>query len=279
MISCKYLFLGHHKCSSTYVGSIFSEVAHTLRKSISESNSSEELRDIGNMEVDFFLLLNSNRILVEEYFRDFKKIRGIHIIRDPRDIVISGYFSHLNSHPTDNWPELIPHREGLKKLDKISGIKLEMDFSKRFLDDIDSWDDNQNTNMLTVKMEEFTVDPYTKWLEIFEFLGVMKGDLNNRSLKRLLSKVLISVSNKYLGKYKLGESYLSVGEALEIVYKNRFEAKSKGRRLGQEDVHHHYRKGVPGDWKNHFNDELRNCFKEKYNHILLKYKYETNADW
>jgi hypothetical protein len=34
-----------------------------------------------------------------------------------------------------------------------------------------------------------------------------------------------------------------------------------GRRRGEEDEAAHYRKGVAGDWKNHFNDRLRADFE------------------
>ena len=40
--------------------------------------------------------------------------RGFHVVRDPRDILVSAYFSHLTTHPTENWPRLVPFREKLQ---------------------------------------------------------------------------------------------------------------------------------------------------------------------
>ena len=42
----------------------------------------------------------SKRRYLDNYSNEF---RGIHLIRDPRDIVVSGYFSHLKTHPENEW--------------------------------------------------------------------------------------------------------------------------------------------------------------------------------
>ena len=31
-------------------------------------------------------------------------LKGVHVIRDPRDIIVSGYFSHKHSHPVGHLP-------------------------------------------------------------------------------------------------------------------------------------------------------------------------------
>jgi len=60
---------------------------------------------------------------------------------------------------------------------------------------------------------------------------------------------------------------------------NDFKNFTKGRNPGAEDVRHHFRKGLPGDWINHFNNEHKKCFKEKYNDLLIKLQYVENEDW
>lgn len=47
-----------------------------------------------------------------------------------------------------------------------------------------------------------------------------------------------------------------------IMREHTFERESGGRRRGQEDRSHHFRKGVWGDWRNYFTDAHRNHFKE-----------------
>lgn len=66
---------------------------------------------------------------------------------------------------------------------------------------------------------------------------------------------------------------------LGIIYRNRFSVKAGKRNVGNEDVRSHYRKGISGDWANHFNSEHKEYFKENYNHVLLKLGYEKKSDW
>ena len=63
-----------------------------------------------------------------------------------------------------------------------------------------------------------------------------------------------------------------------IVEKNSF-SKQAGRKPGEEDVSSHYRKGVAGDWRNHFTDRVRDEFKLKFGQLLIETGYEASLDW
>lgn len=58
-----------------------------------------------------------------------------------------------------------------------------------------------------------------------------------------------------------------------------FEKLSKGRRPGEEDPSSFYRKGIAGDWKNHFTEEDRRVFKEEAGELLIRLGYEKDLDW
>lgn len=58
-----------------------------------------------------------------------------------------------------------------------------------------------------------------------------------------------------------------------------FEKLSKGRERGQEDTSSFYRKGVAGDWKNHFTERDRRVFKEEAGELLIRLGYEEDLDW
>jgi len=62
---------------------------------------------------DFDLLIATNAEIDHVRTLSGRGFRGFHVLRDPRDIIVSGYFSHLASHPVhpDQNPWLIPHRE------------------------------------------------------------------------------------------------------------------------------------------------------------------------
>jgi hypothetical protein len=58
-----------------------------------------------------------------------------------------------------------------------------------------------------------------------------------------------------------------------------FEKLSRGRERGQEDPSSFYRKGVAGDWKNHFSEEDRRVFKEEAGELLIRLGYEKDGGW
>ena len=52
-----------------------------------------------------------------------------------------------------------------------------------------------------------------------------------------------------------------------------------GRDPGQENRKRFYRKGIAGDWKNHFNEENKRIFKEIAGDLLIQLGYEKDFDW
>jgi len=52
-----------------------------------------------------------------------------------------------------------------------------------------------------------------------------------------------------------------------------------GRERGQEDRKRFYRKGVAGDWKNHFSPQDKGLFKEIGGDMLIRLGYEKNLSW
>ena len=52
-----------------------------------------------------------------------------------------------------------------------------------------------------------------------------------------------------------------------------------GRERGQEDRKRFYRKGIAGDWKNHFGDDDKRIFKEIAGDLLVRLQYEKDLSW
>jgi lipopolysaccharide transport system ATP-binding protein len=69
------------------------------------------------------------------------------------------------------------------------------------------------------------------------------------------------------------------GAAEKLAERHAFARYSGGRVPGQEDTKSHYRKGVHGDWRQHFTPGVRERFKTLYNDIMLASGYETKPDW
>ncbi len=65
----------------------------------------------------------------------------------------------------------------------------------------------------------------------------------------------------------------------QIIMANRFERYTAGRRRGEEDRAHHYRKGVAGDWVNYFSEPVKRAFKGRYGGLLVQMGYEQGLTW
>jgi hypothetical protein len=53
----------------------------------------------------------------------------------------------------------------------------------------------------------------------------------------------------------------------------------KKRNLGDEKRNVHARKGLPGDWKNHFTKKHVAKFKRLFGDVLVTLGYEKDQDW
>jgi hypothetical protein len=285
-------YFGHHKCGSTMVLKILEKVcrylglrhAHFHSPKIwgYESNRWTLDRVAREQNLDFVSYISAD----DQMLGDATQFRGVHIVRDPRDIVVSSYFSHRYSHPTDDWPELVEFRKVLEGLPKDEGLIENMKFTETL--PIDGWKtdlfrtlrtwDYALPNVLELRFEDLVANPYQGFLDIFEFLGVLDAsEINARSL---FDVSMYQARSRYprLPTFEQPEK-IPGWVLLSFVYENRFSKLAGGRKSGEENVKSHYRKGKSGDWKNHFTDAHKTFFKERYNDLLVKLGYETDDRW
>lgn len=279
----KYVMYGHHKCATMSLNTISDAVCKRLglqfKAIYNESQFDRDLHGyVAKQNIDFLSYGNADLQFVE----NLPDHRGFHIIRDPRDIVISAYFSHRNSHATEAWSDLEPHRQKLKSLDIESGIAEEIRFRQRSLQHMQSWDYEQ-TNILEVKFEDLISRHYETLLTVFDHLQLLSHD-DYRFFSRpgglyreLMAFAKSSLNVKLPRLTNLRE--LPAAEFLTVVWRNRFEARTRGRSPGDEDVHNHYRSGRRGDWKNHFTDAHKGLFKELYPGLVPGLGYDDSDNW
>lgn len=275
------VYYGHHRCGSTWIKGIVEQVCADLRLRHANVHRSENFNQvlgefIAERQVDFLSYTNANY----QYALDLPDHRGFHVVRDPRDVVISSYFSHRYSHPTNDWPELAAHRKQLERVSEADGLMLELECRRTQFEEMLEWDYEQ-ANVLELKMEDLMKSPAEFLTQAFIFLGLVEPSADSLiTLKYLalkgLSKILAGLWPEARGA---GGRTMPLHYFLNIVYNNRFSAWSGGRQAGQEDIYSHYRKGVHGDWATHFNAEHIAAFQQAYNPLLLKLGYETQPDW
>lgn len=276
-------YWGHHKCASTWInnilGRIFLDSGQIYTPVFTSQGFGEDLPGfLEKQKTDFLGYMNADF----DHVRRANIGKSFHVVRDPRDIVVSGYFSHLHSHSVEGWPELAEHREQLKAVSKDEGLKLEMEFERQFFEHMQKWNYEQ-TNVLELKMEDLTVRPFEGFLQIFEFIELIdENDLSTKKRIKDLGIVLACKIRRRIGSLFPFTPRLArfPGERiLGAVYEKRFSKLAKGRKKGQEDATNHFRKGVKGDWKNHFTDQHKAYFKRDFNDLLLKLGYENDGDW
>ncbi len=278
-------YFGHHKCASTWIHSILDTVCADAGLKIAylyapRNFGGDLAKHIRDEQIDLVSYVNADA----NYLNGLPPFRGFHVVRDPRDILVSGYFSHKNSHPTDDFPELPAHREALKNASKDEGLHLEMEFvfTKQVFAEMFNWDYNRE-HVLEVKQEELTPDPYRAFLKIFAHLDML--DESHIGKKRYVPYFVRAVTNILHRRHPLAVPFHSpirpfpAERLLGIVHDHRFANFAGGRKAGETDEKSHYRKGQAGDWLNHFKPEHVEHFKQSYNELLLRLGYEQSADW
>ncbi|MGB5832307.1 MAG: sulfotransferase domain-containing protein [Thiohalocapsa sp.] len=274
------IFFGHHKAATSWVIKILSDLAHLNGFRIETINTAGELNQaildrLASGETQFLAFRNAD----PAYLPALGSFVGFHIIRDPRDILVSSYFSHRNSHPTENWPELAEHSARLQRLDQTSGLVADMEFctelttngfSVRPLTCMRDWD-YERKDIHELKYEEVILDPYGSFLDIFQFLQLLSDD--EIGVHTLSSHILRILRGRAIRNKSGPPPLLPTWNILASVYDNRFARKTAGRRPGDEDPMSHYRKGVSGDWENYFTPELTARFNHLFGDILSRLSY------
>ena len=246
-MSPKLAYYGHHKCGSMWILGIVAELCGHLRMPFHVQDHAKKYPGEGEQQHEkfkdlFLVAMNSDYYYVGNF-----DCPAFHVIRDPRDVVVSGYFSHLHSHPSRQWPRLRYYRKYLESIDIEQGLFEEMSFSSQYLYSMFSWDYG-NPHVLEKRFEDLIADPGREFAAILSHLGLLPERLSQEKLDAVLDR-------------------------------RSFDNLSRGRQAGEEEPTHHYRKGVAGDWKNHFSPRHIDLFKKLYNPLLLKTGYEKSEDW
>jgi lipopolysaccharide transport system ATP-binding protein len=165
------------------------------------------------------------------------------VIRDLRDTLVSLYYSLRFSHPMmgDELPILRPL---LNSLSLEDGLLYLMD----------------ETLLLCSRIQE-------SWVAAGESL-IRYEDLLEHDLS-LLKDFLLDQCGLPVSRERFRE----------VVRANRFDKLTRGRPRGHEDVAAHERKGVAGDWRDHFSDRVKTAFKARFGDLLVATGYEADLRW
>lgn len=147
------------------------------------------------------------------------------VLRDPRDTLVSAYFSFRDTHKAS--PMIQPLREQLTRRGFEDGMVYLMGvFMPRVFAIHESWRD----------------EPYIRYEDLL--------DADFRILRRTFRRIGLAVDDEQLKS---------------AVRANRFRRRT-GRERGDE-AREHLRKGVAGDWRNHFTDRIATEYAARFGNL------------
>lgn len=119
----------------------------------------------------------------ENFIEKPANYRVVYVYRDPRDLVISDYYSTLKTHePT---PAVARLRDRLKGMSKAEGIAYLIKYNDKF-SVMRSWLElgTQDPHIMIVKFEDLTSSPFGNFRRILDHCGIAMSD---DALRELLS--------------------------------------------------------------------------------------------
>jgi len=164
-------------------------------------------------------------------------------MRDPRDIVVSWYFSVRFSHkPVGRIPE---HRKEFENMSIKAGLIYSINYLHKFglFYALSSW------------VEAPEIDPNVM---LVRFEDLVRED-NASIFGKIFDHCDIPVPEKILG---------------QLLSDYSFDKLSGGRQKGVENTRDHYRKGVTGDWQNYFDSDISNVFSSKTGDLTYILDYQ-----
>jgi hypothetical protein len=180
-------YFGHHKCATQYIQAIVQDVCEYLGCSLKVEAIPEKLPNGWQLKEECRLLPSKVVEAISTFDGDFlchgnatiglldsishKNYRGFHVVRDPRDMLTSGYFSHRNSHNVSNSPWMAEHRNRLQQVDQEAGFRLELDYSSVYFDALSEWN-YTNPQIYETRFETLIRQPFDEFVKAFRFLGI-----------------------------------------------------------------------------------------------------------
>ncbi len=105
-----------------------------------------------------------------------RPFRGSHVIRDPRDMIVSGYEYHLRTdeawalEPDPRWGDMT-YQSRLRSLSEADGLMLEIEWqTSGVLNELSVWDYGQ-PDFLELRFEEVLADEHAAFDRLFRWYG------------------------------------------------------------------------------------------------------------
>lgn len=171
------VFFGHHKCGSRFMrnqimqkfadDNAYDVVAYSIDNPPFHFRTSHDL-DLYNVDFEslaktspaVLTLSNSGKPVVDAINALDCDYRGVHVIRDLRQVLVSDYFHHLDGHSLSSpagwvWDQLVEDRPRLQELNLEQGLLYELDHITADVIDNQILPWRSDPRILELKLESF----------------------------------------------------------------------------------------------------------------------------
>jgi hypothetical protein len=227
----------HHKVGTVWFKRVLKAVADSYGLRFEAPRHD---RPSDTTEVVFF----DNAYRFKHEYVEGRSFRGSHIVRDPRDLVVSAYHYHLRTteawalEPSDEWDGK-SYRDYLGSLNAHDGLMAEITRSARSgLASMGTWDYNQ-PEFLELRYENVLRDEASAFESLFRHYGFRSSECS----------ASVETARRF---------------SLDVV-------------RGHQDEH--VRSGQPGEWRSAFEPSHSAHFKELTGDLVVRLGYENTTDW
>jgi len=170
--------------------------------------------------------------------------RCVVVTRDPRDVIVSLVVSLALSHTPNEVTSLL--RLPIRHASKDDRIRIGIHLFSHWAAQFQSWFGPEfDGDILRLDYAELIADDQAAFRRIFAYLG-----------------------------WEIPEDV-----ATSAINTHSFVATSGGRHPGEENEFSHRRKGIRGDWRNHFSRQTGEMFESVFPGLLAQCGYETGTGW
>lgn len=270
----RFVFFGHHKVASSWLHRLFwniltdAGIPYRVFNRLDQPER-ELITDLLETEAGPMGFGISNAKAEDPAL--FAGFAGIHVIRDPREMVVSGYYSHRDSHPL--FPGLAAERARLREVGFGDGLRVIMDgIMKETFESMREWPEPGDCRFETVKFEDMCADYDILWdaLSASGLTCAKEGPLTwpgttwNQAAARLGSRRAMVRGR--------GITRASFDLHLKRLLDNR---QRKQRRFRREGRIGHHRTGKKKGWRESFGPEERAHFEKRFPGLVERLGYPS----